>query len=213
MKLDQRLTDDPSLHFSDMESASISAAGSFDTPENIPDTFYPNDGRYNEGGVWVVTPSLGKYIYFSVESSSPGFGSSDIHFSEIGHDGYVELGEDAEASQVLTTAYTVFDWETGVGRKYLPDTPFYQGKDYVLSISLKDNTSEEAEEEFTLKIFSDAGLQREVFSKKLFIAAGNGDYQDEPIPAVNVNNNVVNNTTNITNVNINNSSIRVITFG
>ena len=80
MQLDTLLTSNPDLHFTSFESNSISASVSFDTPDADPDTFYAGDGRYNEGGIRVSTPSKGKFIYFRLESPNLGFDSSDIHF-------------------------------------------------------------------------------------------------------------------------------------
>ena len=123
MKLDPLLTANPALHFTSLhftslhftyfESNSISASVSFDTPDANPDTFYAGDGKYNEGGIRVSAPSKGKFIYFRLDSPNLGFDSSDIHFYELGYEGYFSPNNIYDESTLIEggNPYTIFDWD------------------------------------------------------------------------------------------------------
>ena len=139
MQLDPLLTTKPALHFTSFESNSISASTFFDTPDADPDTFYAGDGKYNEGSIRVSAPSKGKFIYFRLESPSLGFDSSDIHFYELGYEGYLGPNNIYDESTLidLGSQYIIFDWDSKTGRKYVPDTAMHQGRDYIIGFMIK----------------------------------------------------------------------------
>ena len=215
MQLDPLLTANPALHFTSFESNSISASVSFDTPEANPDTFYAGDGRYNEGGIRVSTPSKGKFIYFALDSPSLGFDSSDIHFYELGYEGYFSPNTIYDESRLieLQSPYKIFDWDLRTGRVYVPDTAMYQGWDYNVGFFIKSNEPFEAEEEFTLSVFSDPSLERQISSKRFFIAEGNDDDVIFEEASPNIVNNTINNISNTTVVNIDNTGSGDVSIG
>ena len=120
---------------------------SFDTPDANPDTFYAGDGKYNEGGIRVSAPSKGKFIYFRLDSPNLGFDSSDIHFYELGYEGYFSPNNIYDKSTLIEggNPYTIFDWDSKTGRKYVPDAAMYQDWDYNVVFFIKGNEPFEAE--------------------------------------------------------------------
>ena len=109
--------------------------------------------------------------------------------------------------------YTIFDWDLRTGRVYVPDTAQYQGWDYNIGFFIKSNEPSEAEEEFTLSVFSDPNLERQISSQRFFIAEGNDDYVSVEETGSNIVNNTINNISNTTVVNIDNAGSGNVTIG